>query len=57
MVGPLGALEVADLVHFGLESIVHLLWPLSFVDGEPSDLSFNELHSCNLDDLSPCAAS
>jgi hypothetical protein len=43
VVDPLDAPEVSDLVHHHLEPIVHLLW-LFFVDGKPSELSFNHLH-------------
>jgi hypothetical protein len=42
---------VLDLVHQGFKLVVHLLWPLSFVDGEPSELSFNDLHLSYFGDL------
>jgi hypothetical protein len=51
MICPFCASVILDLVHQGLEPIVHLLWSFSFVDGEPSKLSFNELHLGNLGDL------
>jgi hypothetical protein len=37
MVIPLGAPEVADLVHHCLESVVHCLWIFSFVEDEPTE--------------------
>jgi hypothetical protein len=38
MVIRLGALEVAHLVHQGLEPVVHGLWLLSLVEDEPTEL-------------------
>jgi hypothetical protein len=37
MVIPLGAPEVADLIHYGLELVVHGLWLFSFVEDEPTE--------------------
>jgi hypothetical protein len=51
MVSPLCAPEVVNLVHQQLEPVVHLLWPLSFVDGEPPKSSFDELHPYDFGDL------
>jgi hypothetical protein len=41
MVIPLGALEVADLVHHCLEPIVHGLWLFSFVEDELTEFSLD----------------
>jgi hypothetical protein len=41
MVIPLGAPEVADLVHHHLESVIHCLWLFSFVEDEPTEFSLN----------------
>jgi hypothetical protein len=41
MVTPLGALEVADLVHHYFESDVHCLWLFSFVEDEPIEFSLD----------------
>ena len=41
MVIPLGAPEVTDLVHHGLEPMLHGLWLFSFVEDEPVDFSLN----------------
>jgi hypothetical protein len=41
MVIPLGAPEVADLVHHRLDPVVHCLWPFSFVEDEPTEDSLN----------------
>jgi hypothetical protein len=41
MVIPLGAPEVADLVHHCLESIVHGLWLFSFVEDESTEFSLD----------------
>jgi hypothetical protein len=49
MVIPLGAPEVADLIHHGLESVVHDLWIFSFVEDELIEFS---LDCFPLDDLS-----
>jgi hypothetical protein len=51
VVGPLGAPVVSDLSHQGFEPIVHVLWSFSLVDGESSELTLNELHSCDSDYL------
>lgn len=50
MAGPLGAPEVPYLVHRHLEPIVHLLWLFSFIEGEPSKLSFNHSHLSDFGD-------
>jgi hypothetical protein len=44
VVGPLDAPEVPKLVHHRIELIVYFLWLFSFVEGEPSELSFDHLH-------------
>jgi hypothetical protein len=41
MVIPLGALEVTDLIHHGLEPVVHGLWLFSFVEDEPTEFSLD----------------
>jgi hypothetical protein len=41
MVIPLGAPEVADLVHHRLEAVVHCLWLFSFVEDEPTKFSLD----------------
>ena len=41
MVIPLGAPEAADLVHQGLEPVVHSLWLFSFVEDEPTEFSLD----------------
>jgi hypothetical protein len=41
MVIPLGAPEVADLVHHRLESVIHCLWLFSFVEDEPTEFSLD----------------
>jgi hypothetical protein len=61
MVDPLGALEVLDLVHHRVEPIVHSLWIIFFVEGEPSEnylyhLPFGDLvdtvtFMCRLEDI------
>ena len=43
MVIPLGAPEVADLVHHRLEPVVHCLWFLSFAEDESIEFSLNRL--------------
>jgi hypothetical protein len=53
MVIPLGAPEVADLVHHGLELAVNDLWLFSFVEDEPTKFTLNYL---SLGDLSPSCA-
>lgn len=50
MVSPLGAPVVLDLIHQGFDPVIHLLWPF-YVDGEPSELTIDELHFCDLGDL------
>jgi hypothetical protein len=37
MVIPLGAPEVVDLIHHGLELVVHGLWLFSFVEYQPTE--------------------
>jgi hypothetical protein len=41
MVIPLGAPEFADLVHHGIEPVVHGLWLYSFVEDEPTEFSLD----------------
>jgi hypothetical protein len=41
MVIPLGAPEVADLVHHCLEPVVHGLWLFSFVKDDPTGFSLD----------------
>jgi hypothetical protein len=41
MVIPLGALEVVDLIHHGLEPVVHGLWLFSFVEDESTEFSLD----------------
>ena len=41
MVIPLGAPEVADLVHHCLKPVVHGLWLFSFVEDEPTKFSLD----------------
>jgi hypothetical protein len=41
MVIPLGAPEVADLVHHCLEPVVHFLWLFSLVEVEPTKFSLD----------------
>jgi hypothetical protein len=41
MVIPLGAPEVADLIHHSLELVVHGLWLFSFVEDEPTEFSLD----------------
>ena len=43
MVNPFGALEVAHLVHHGLEPIVHRLRLFSFVEDESTELALDRL--------------
>jgi hypothetical protein len=43
MVIPFGALEVAHLVHQGLESVVHRLWLLPLVKHESTKLPLDRL--------------
>jgi hypothetical protein len=51
MVIPLGAPEVANLVHHRLESVVHGLWLLSFVEDEPTEFSLDHLPLGDLGNL------
>jgi hypothetical protein len=41
MVIPLGAPEVADLVHHHFEPVVHFLWLFSLVEDEPTEFSLD----------------
>jgi hypothetical protein len=41
MVIPFGAPEVANLIHHGLELVVHGLWFFSFVEDEPTETSLD----------------
>jgi hypothetical protein len=41
MVIPLGVPEVADLVHHGIETVVHGLWIFSFVEDELTEFSLD----------------
>jgi hypothetical protein len=41
MVIPLGAPKVVDLVHHGLEPVLHILWLFSFVEDEPTKFSLH----------------
>jgi hypothetical protein len=50
MVVPLGAPEIPNLVHHRLESVVHSLWLLSFVEDEPFELSLDQLPFGDLGD-------
>jgi hypothetical protein len=43
MVIPFCALEIAHLIHQGLESVVHGLWLLSLVEDESTELSPDRL--------------
>jgi hypothetical protein len=43
MVIPFGALEVAHLIHQGLEPVVHGLWLLSLVEDESTKLPLDRL--------------
>jgi hypothetical protein len=51
MVIPLGALEVADLVHHRLESVIHGLWLLSFVVDGSTEFSLYHLPLGNFGDF------
>jgi hypothetical protein len=53
MVIPLGAPEVADLVHHCLEPVVHSLWLFSFVEDEPTEFSLNRFTLGDLGHLVP----
>jgi hypothetical protein len=50
VVVPLGAPEVADLVHQCHELVVHGLWLLSFVEDEPTEFSLDRLPLGDLGD-------
>jgi hypothetical protein len=43
MVIPLGAPEVAHLIHHCFEPVVHCLWLFSFVEDESAELSLDRL--------------
>src|SRR5688572_7133821 len=53
MVIPLGAPEVADLVHHCLEPAVHGLWLFSFVEDEPIEFSLDHFALGGLSHLVP----
>jgi hypothetical protein len=53
MVIPLGAPEVAHLIHQGLEPVVHGLWVLSLVEDESTELSLDGLSFGDLGHLVP----
>jgi hypothetical protein len=53
MVIPLGAPEVADLVHHGIKSVVHGLWLFSFVEDEPTEFSLDCFSLGDLGDFVP----
>jgi hypothetical protein len=53
MVIPLGAPEVANLVHQGLESVVHCLWLLSLVEDESIEFSLDRFTLGDLGHLVP----
>jgi hypothetical protein len=53
MVIPLGAPEVAHLVHQGLESVVHCLWLLSLVEDESIEFSLDRFTLGDLGHLVP----
>jgi hypothetical protein len=53
MVIPLGAPEVAHLVHHGLEPVVHGLWLYSFVEDESTVLPLDRLALGDLGHLVP----
>jgi hypothetical protein len=53
MVNPLGAPEVAHLIHQGLESVVHCLWLLSLVEDESTELPLNRFPLGDLGHLIP----
>jgi hypothetical protein len=44
MVSPFCAPVVADLVHQGLEPIVHFLWPFTPIHGKPPKFTHDDLH-------------
>jgi hypothetical protein len=53
MVIPLGAPEVAHLIHQGLEPVVHGLWLLSLVEEESTELPLDRLLLGDLGHLIP----
>jgi hypothetical protein len=53
MVIPLGAPKVAHLVDHRLESVVHCLWLLSFVEDESTEFSLDRLVLGDLGHLVP----
>jgi hypothetical protein len=53
MVIPLGAPEVAHLVHQGLEPVVHCLWLLSLVEDESTEFSLDRFVLGDLGHLVP----
>ena len=53
MVIPLGAPEVAHLVHQGLEPVVHLLWLLPLAKPEATELPLDRLPLGDLGHLVP----
>jgi hypothetical protein len=53
MVIPLGAPEVAHLVHQGLEPVVHFLWLLSLVEDESTEFSLDRFALGDLGHLVP----
>jgi hypothetical protein len=53
MVIPLGAPEVAHLIHQGLEPVVHGLWLLSLVEDESTELPPDHLPLGDLGHLVP----
>jgi hypothetical protein len=56
MVIPLGAPEVADLVHHSIESVVHGCWLFSFVEDELTEFSLDCFPLSDLGDFSPSCA-
>jgi hypothetical protein len=50
---PLGAPEVANWVHHGLEPVVHGLWLFSFVEVEPTKFTLNCFPLGDLGDFVP----
>jgi hypothetical protein len=53
MVIPLGAPEVAHLIHHYFESVIHGLWLLSFVEDESTEFSLDRLAFGDLGHLVP----
>jgi hypothetical protein len=53
MVIPFCVLEVAHLIHLGLEPFVHCLWLLSLVEDESTELPLDRLPLGDLDHLIP----